>query len=191
MSLPDPVFLSHIFHSEFLLLLSSSSSSSFPILPPFTPSVDLNNPMDHLLQLVLTAYTSNDTELRKQAEAELKERENQDFAAHMKNIFNIIFHQPNATHDKNTSFNTQTDQNGEKLIIYAAGLLRRTMNYEILNSFEELVRIVARNIACLYLEGITAGKKVKLAVALEYLMGFCASGNLAGKKIAYFFAYDF
>lgn len=180
MNQTDPSLLSHTFHSELLLLLSLSSPLSYPILPPFPPPLDLHPSIDPLFQLVLTAYTSNNNELRQRAEQELKERENHNFAEHIKYIFNLIFRQEDACYDKNANCETQTHRNGEKLIIYAAGLLRRTMHFEILGSFEELVRIVARNLACLYVEGMTAGKKVKLAVTLEYLMGFCVQGNLTG-----------
>ncbi len=178
----DSSLIPQTFQAELLCLLPSIPT---PLLPPFIPPIG-PPPPDQLLQLVSQAYTCNDNALRLRAEKELRERENKNFGEHMKTIFQLIFwidygFEQNNYEREGEKLRENQNRMGEKLIIYAAGLLRRSINLDVLGSFEELVKIVARNIACLFRENMSAGKKVKLAVALEYLMGFCTQGDSASK----------
>lgn len=110
-------------------------------------------------ELISTAYLNNDNLTRKEAEKQLETMQKESVTLHLQELFQIIF-----------NLNVQNSALEERVIIYTSALLRKIMNFEKLNDPIIIIRLIGLNILCLLKENLLLKNKMKLSVALEYLI---------------------
>ena len=110
-------------------------------------------------ELISTAYLNNDNVSRKEAANQLETMQTASVTIHLQELFQIIF-----------NLNVQNSALEERVIIYTSALLRKIMNFEKLNDPIIIIRLIGLNILCLLKENLLLKNKMKLSVALEYLI---------------------
>ena len=110
-------------------------------------------------ELISTAYMSTDNIKRKEAENKLEIIQKTSISQHLTELFQIIY-----------NINNQNSALEERIIIYTSALLRKIMNFEKFDDPLTIIQLIGLNVLCLFKENIFIKNKMKLSVALEYLI---------------------
>jgi len=111
-----------------------------------------------LSELISTAYLNNDNATRKSAESQLEQIQKTSITLHLQELFQMIY------------IDMQNPALEERIIIYTSALLRKLMNFEKFDDASIIIRLIGLNVLCLFKENIFLKNKMKLSVALEYLI---------------------
>lgn len=130
---------------------------------------------DHLLllsELISTAFLNNDNTARKTAESQLEALQAGSPAQHLTDLFQLIY-----------NLNPNNPALEERVIIYTSALLRKVMNFDKLNDSAVIVRLIGLNTLCLFKEQLPLKNKMKLSVALEYLINLSSHSEVKSQVV--------
>lgn len=131
------------------------------------------NMLSNLSEIITKAYLSTDNIIRKEAEKELEMIQSQNIEEHLADLFYLIY-----------NINNENSNLEERVIIYTSSVLRKIINYFKVGDISIIIRLIGLNILCLFKERLFIKNRMKLSVALEFLINLSYLGEGEGKTQA-------